>query len=118
MARAKLLVSKSDIIGYRRCPYAWWLVDTGQLTWEDTLGPIGDRLVGEGQAFHELVEAAAEPVEISELDLASYIASADERLLGVPPYRNTTRKLIGVPDGVEPGRGAAIPIEIKSHRDV
>lgn len=31
-------VSKSDLVGYLRCPYAFWLLDTGQIQSGQALG--------------------------------------------------------------------------------
>jgi hypothetical protein len=55
-------VSKSDMVAYLRCPYAFWLVDTGQIQFSETLSSNGPRLLAEGEAFEEAVLADTTPL--------------------------------------------------------
>jgi len=110
-------VSKSDMMAYLRCPYAFWLLDTGQIQFSETLGSNGPRLLAEVEAFEEEVLADTTPLP-PNTDFRRLI-SKDVSVLGLPEiYRNHDLKILGRPDGVRTSKGALFPIEIKSHRDV
>jgi predicted RecB family nuclease len=110
-------VSKSDLVAYLRCPYAFWLLDTRQIQFWETLGSLGPQLIAEGQAFHQEVLRAAMPLPAGT-DFRSLLAK-DVIVLGLSDvFRNPSLKILGRPDGVRTAEGALFPIEIKSHRDV
>ena len=105
------------MVAYLRCPYAFWLVDTGQIQFSETLSSNGPRLLAEGEAFEEEVLANTTPLP-PNTDFRSLIAK-DVSVLGLPEiYRNQDLRIMGRPDGVRTSNGALFPIEIKSHRDV
>jgi predicted RecB family nuclease len=110
-------VSKTDLVRYVRCPYSWWLLDRGEITFEETVDEFQVQLIQEGVAFQQLVEASAAPVVISDEDWAAYLAS-DRVLLGTPTFENPRLHILGRPDGIDCGRGAVAPIEVKSHQEV
>jgi len=112
-------VTKTDVTRYIRCPYAFWLLDTGQLRFAESISPVQAGLIEQGVAFHEQVEAQAEPLDEEEaVDLPSLFGRETLELYGLPPLVNDTLGLRGVPDGVHTDGGALVPIEMKSHREV
>lgn len=113
---AKTWVTKTDITRYLRCPYAFWLVDSGQLKAEALLSPLANQLVANGVAFQALVETPLPKVEVPAGGLRELFARADLRLYGIPMVRNGGLRVMGTPDGVETASGALYPIEVKSHR--
>jgi len=110
-------VSKTEFARYLRCPYVFWLVDTGQIAATDAWTSIQARLIAEGQRFHTDVIRAL-PTAKGIRSLQDVIAQ-DVRVLGLRDiYRNDRLKILGTPDGVDAAGGALFPIEIKSHREV
>ncbi|MGH9164918.1 MAG: ribonuclease H-like domain-containing protein [Acidimicrobiales bacterium] len=125
MARApskRRWVTKTDLTRYARCPYAFWVLDTGQLTFAQSVTPQQAGLIDAGVAFQRQVEARAQPVEVADVavDLPALFASESLTLFldELPTLVNTGLALRGRPDGVRTEAGALIPIETKSHRDV
>lgn len=110
-------VSKTDLTGFVRCPYAWWLLDRGDITVDDTVSEFQYRLMIEGSEFQDAVEATAAPIMIAPEELPSVLTS-DKKLLATPTFENRRLHIYGRPDGVDAADGALIPIEIKSHKDV
>jgi CRISPR/Cas system-associated exonuclease Cas4 (RecB family) len=110
-------VSKTDLTGFVRCPYAWWLLDRGDITVDDTVSEFHYRLMIEGSEFQDAVEATAAPIMIAPEELPSVLTS-DKKLLATPTFENRRLHIYGRPDGVDAADGALIPIEIKSHKDV
>ncbi len=100
-------VSKSDVLTYRRCPFVFWLLDTGQVEFEDTLGPSGRALVAAGQAQREAELGAASTEHAAPEASRGYAADI---LLDPPLLYNPERKLLGRPDGVWLEAGAFVPI--------
>ena len=41
-------VTKSDVTRYIRCPYAFWLLDSGRLSFAETVTPLQARLIEHG----------------------------------------------------------------------
>ena len=113
----KWWVTKTDLTRYIRCPFSFWLLDTGQLSFADSIRPIQAELIDRGVAFHEEIEAQAVPVE-ETADIDTLFAREVLELYGLPILVNDTLGLRGVPDGVHTEGGALVPIEVKSHRDV
>lgn len=114
--RDDLWVSKTDLTSFLRCPYAWWQIDQGLISVEEVLGPVAEKLVEDGDAFHRDVEAAALPAP-EGIDLQKLLAT-DAKVLGLPVLENTELMIRGAPDGVDAASGALLPVEIKSHKDV
>lgn len=114
--RSHQWVSKTDLTSFLRCPYAWWQIDQGLISVGEILGPLDERLIDEGNAFHQKVEASATPVP-SDADLPELLAG-DVKLLGFPVLENDDLMIYGAPDGVDAESGALLPVEIKSHKDV
>jgi predicted RecB family nuclease len=109
-------VSKSDLTSYLRCPYAFWLIDSGALAPEEAIDALGERLIEEGVSFERSITTEAQPPP-PELDLATAFLT-DIRIFGLPLLRNETMGFHGVPDAVDAAAGALIPVEIKSHGEV
>lgn len=114
--RGRDWVSKTDLLRFLRCPYAFVQVDRGLLAAEALIDPISRQLIDDGTEFHEQVVAAAVPMP-EDVSLADALVG-DSTLLGLPVLRNKRLKLLGAPDGVQAADGALLPIEIKSHKDV
>lgn len=110
-------VSKTDLMRYVRCPYAFWLLDQGEITFEDTVEEGLVRLLIEGIEFQERIEAAAIRIEVRPEEIPALLRQ-EVTLLKVPPFENPKLKIYGQPDGVEAAAGALFPIEVKSHKDV
>lgn len=113
-------VTKTDLLRYIRCPYAFWVLETGQLSFAQTVTPQQAGLIDAGIAFQQKVEAVAKPIVVDVEDLPSLFAAEDRTvyLSAMSPLENEKLGLRGLPDGVQTAGGALVPIEMKSHRDV
>jgi hypothetical protein len=107
-------VSKTDLSRWYRCPYAFWLRDSGQITFEETVSQFQMSLIRAGSEYQELVEQSATPVVIAPDDLPALLRT-DITILGTPLFEHKRMKLRGCPDGIDAASGALYPIEIKSH---
>ena len=58
-------ISKTAMTRYLRCPYAFWVIDSGRLPFEETLDEFRAELIRKGTAFQEKVEADAVPVAMT-----------------------------------------------------
>jgi predicted RecB family nuclease len=114
--RSDQWVSKTDLTSFLRCPYAWWQIDQGLISVGEIIGPLDERLIEDGNVFHQEVEAMASPIP-GDADLAEMLTT-DVKLLGLPILENESRMIFGAPDGVDAASGALFPVEIKSHKDV
>lgn len=110
-------VSKTDLTGFVRCPYAWWLLDQGQISVNDTVSEFQYRLMIEGSEFQGAIESMAAPLTIVPEELPVVLAG-DKKLLAIPVFENHKLHIYGQPDGIYAEAGALIPVEIKSHKDV
>jgi predicted RecB family nuclease len=108
-------VTKSDIARYYRCPYAFWLLDSGQITFEETVGQFQLSLMQAGTEYQQLVELSAVPVALAPDDLYALLRT-EITILGTPLFEDKKQKIRGCPDGIDAAGGALYPIEIKSHR--
>jgi hypothetical protein len=52
-------VSKTDLTRYLRCPLAFYLLDRGQVAFEDTVNEQEAHLIKEGVAFQARIEASS-----------------------------------------------------------
>ncbi|HEY1883028.1 MAG TPA: ribonuclease H-like domain-containing protein [Candidatus Cybelea sp.] len=120
-ARDEQWVTKTDIIRFRACPYAFFLVDRGYVSLEQLGGEFNNELIQAGRDFERTVRASAVPLPIpSELtyDVLPTLFSKPCVLFGLPMLENVKLKIYGKPDGVKTEGGKLIPIEIKSHASV
>lgn len=108
-------VSKTDVTSYLRCPYAFWLADSGQLDRTELLSPFEAELAESGIAFEQGIVEAAIPIELPPGGEAELFAG-DHTILQVRAFRNRELRLIGRPDGLVTAHGALQPVEIKAHR--
>lgn len=108
-------VSKTDLGRWYRCPYAFWLLETGQISFEETVSPFQLSLICAGEDYQKLVEQSATPVVISRADLPALLGT-EITILGTPMFENRRLKLRGCPDGIDTASGALYPVELKSHR--
>jgi predicted RecB family nuclease len=108
-------VTKTDLSRWYRCPYAFWLLDSGRISFEETVTPFQQALIRGGHAYQKLVEQLATPVVIEPGELDALLGT-DITILGTPAFENRKLKLRGCPDGIDAAGGALYPIEIKSHR--
>jgi predicted RecB family nuclease len=113
----KQWVTKTDLARWYRCPYAFWLLDSGQITFAESVSEFTKSLIAGGIEYEHLVEREAIEVVLSPQDLAQALQT-DITILGTPFFQNKKAKLRGSPDGIDAAQGAAYPIEIKSHRAV
>jgi predicted RecB family nuclease len=122
--RTRNWVSKTDMTRYARCPYAFWLLDTGRIDVADTIDELQLRLLLAGHMFEEhavqeVAEAAATPITIApDRKQVATLLRGDITLLATPDFDNPKRKLYGRPDGIDVAGGALFPIEVKSHKDI
>lgn len=108
-------VTKSDIVQYERCPYAFWLIDQGEVVLEEIMGEAITLILDEGHAFEESVVADVPVLEATPEDLPA-LFKTKMTLFNPPLLKNRALKLAGKPDAIETDRGKLIPVEIKSHR--
>lgn len=117
-ARGRRWVSKSDLVTYVRCPYAFSLLDRGEITREEAMSELGVLLAQEGVAFEQDVQAALPVVEVADQDQLKELLEQGLGIMQPPLIENTLLEIYGRPDGVEPQGGDLVPIEIKSHKHV
>jgi predicted RecB family nuclease len=110
-------VTKTDLTRYVRCPYAFWLIDSGEIAFEETIDEFQAALLTQGNEFQELVEASATPVILGPEELKGLLET-EITLLGTPLFENRAMHIRGRPDGLVTAGGALLPIEVQSHRDV
>lgn len=110
-------ITKTDLITFVRCPYAFSLLDRGLITRDDMVDEFQVRLLNEGLRFQRAVEAKAVRIDAAPEEIPSLLRQ-EIALLDPPAFENKRLKIHGRPDGIEAARGALIPIEIKSHKDV
>lgn len=103
--------------GFLRCPYAWWLLATGQISPDDAMTPLHAELAAAGVEFEGRVVAGAAPVSIPPGGEREFFRG-DQTVFTTRLFRNEALRLRGRPDGVVSAGGAVEPIEIKSHRQV
>ena len=108
-------VSKSNIIDYWYCPYAFHLTFTGVVDRRAISDVIAKRLDA-GIEFEGAIVSEAAPLPPSMT--WAKLLKRDEVVLGVPVFRNEELRLVGRPDGIRTARGALAPIEIKKHGGV
>jgi predicted RecB family nuclease len=116
--RTKNWVSKTDLTRYLRCPYAFYLLDSGLVAFDDTVNEQQARLITEGVSFQTGVEAAAVPRAIEPTELPRVLADESIRLFGVPVFENPRLEIYGKPDAIDTAQGALVPMEVKSHKVV
>lgn len=116
--RSPSWVSKTELLRFLRCPYAFYLLDRGLLRFEDTVNEQQIRLINDGVSFHGAVEVLAEPDAIEPTDLPDVLAETRVRLFNVPVFENPELQIYGKPDGIDTAKGALFPVEIKSHKYV
>jgi len=107
-------VSKTDLIRYLRCPYSFYLLDTGQITFEATLTKQQAELVQDGVTFQSEIETDVVPTTTPLPQLFKEI----HRLVQLPLLRNEKIRIMGKPDGIDTEEGVLVPVEIKSHKHV
>jgi predicted RecB family nuclease len=117
MTRSRVWVSKTDMTRFVRCPYSFWLMDTGQISFEDTIDEFQAGLLRQGREFQMTVDAAAASAPVDPIELSAAL-EADVTLVGLPTFENPKLKIYGQPDWIEPEGGALIPVEVKAHKDV
>ena len=119
MATTKSWVTKTDLVRFWRCPYAFWLVDSGQVKPGETISPLAGRLMANGVAFQAKVESAAVPIELPAGGLDELFRREGLTLCkDLPMFENPRLRTRGLPDAIETAGGALYPVEVKSHREV
>jgi hypothetical protein len=101
-------VSKTDLIDYVRCPYAFWLSDQGLVSRRDMVSEAVRKLAAEGVQFQAGVESRATPIEVSPKALPRLLRK-EGILLNTPLFENKSLKIYGRPDGIDAARGGLIP---------
>ena len=85
-------VSKTNVTSYLRCPYAFWLTDSGQLDRAELLSPFEAQLAETGIAFERGIVEAATPIEMPPGGEAELFAD-DHTILQVRAFRNPELRL-------------------------
>jgi predicted RecB family nuclease len=122
--RTRDWVTKTDLTRYVGCPYAFWLLDQGQITPADFIDEAQRQRIVEGLAFEEyavkeIAETSAIPVAVGpDPKQVGRLLGKDIMLLRTPGFDNPTLKFHGRPDGIDVAGGALIPVEVKSHKDI
>ena len=114
MRRPRQWVSKTDVMNYHRCPYAFWLQDCGEVRLDAEAGPIIAELLDEGVAFEERIVAGAPHVSVTHDEFTSLLGD-DVTLYRLPHLRNQELRIHGKLDVIETKHGQLIPGEIKLH---
>lgn len=112
-ARGADWVSKTDVIRYLRCPYTFWLIDTGQLSPKDAIPPHALEFIEESTRLRAAVRERdgpggrpEGPARASDKDGSTFV---------VATMYNPARRLHGRPDGIRSVCGVFLPIQIKTH---
>ena len=106
-------VTKTNVVDFERCPYAFLLLDRGVVTRDKAVTRDRAERMAAGVAFEERVVSSVEP--------APPAASVQELLCGDVDvflgrtFINRELRLAGIPDGVRPAGGELVPIEVKDH---
>lgn len=108
-------VTKTDLTRYLRCPYSFWLWSTGQIGHKELVDDLGARLISEGTEFDKSLREASTEVDVPDVE---ELFAQEVRVLQSQRYENAALQIRGVPDGIDTGQGALVPIEIKAHKVV
>ena len=73
-------VSKTDLSRFYWCPFAFWLLDTGQAAFPETVSAFQMSLIRTGQDYQDLGGQSAAPVTISPADLPALLQHRDHGL--------------------------------------
>jgi len=92
-------VSKTDIYAYRRCPYTFHLVESGQISRAEAFSPIEAALMDDGIAFEDGILAEM-PTTMRRLDDPKLLEETGF-IYGIDTIVDHERKLVGQPDGFE-----------------
>lgn len=115
MATTTSWVTKADLSAYARCPYAFWLVDSGQVPASGAMSGFTLSLVQASAEFERRV--LAELAEPSSCPGAVPSEASDGMAVyGLGELENKELGLRGSPSAVRPGAGALVPLEVRSHR--
>ena len=90
----------------------------GLIDFEDTITEQQALLVEEGIKFQAGVEATAIPLTVKPAELRRLFAQESIHLFGAPVLKNQKLKIKGKPDAIETAKGALLPVEVKSHKDI
>src|SRR5712691_10472586 len=101
-------VSKSNLVAYLKCPYAFWLLDTGRIQSWEALGEPGPPLPG-GQEHHE---------EVFKIAMQGLPTRHRREFVPERTFRNPDLRILGRPDGVLTARGALFSVAIKIRSEV
>ncbi len=104
-------MTKSNMVDFARCPYAFWLVDGGVVDAEAAVTRLQAAQMSAGVAFESRV--AADAVAVPQNATFNDLLAGDADVLLDTRLVNRKLRLAGIPDGVRPGGGAVVPIEIK-----
>lgn len=110
-------VTKTDVVRYFRCPYAYWLTYKGELRFQETVPASVYELLDGGVEFERTVEERAAPVEIPATQFLEVLGQ-DVELFRPPTMVNELLKLYGRPDVIRTSKGNLLPVEIKSHKNI
>lgn len=110
-------VTKTNLTDWLRCPYAFWLADSGKIIRADMVSPFQVELMQAGIEFEDRIVADAQPIPMPPGGEAELFAE-DRTLVAVRGFENPELRLKGRPDGLVTASGALEPVEIKSHRQV
>lgn len=112
-ATPKAWVTKTDLVRFTRCPYAFDQLRRDAITALDLLDEPAIQRIEDGIGFeqHVVKDAVAAP----DVGLPALLAS-DATLARLPLLENADLRLRGIPDGVVADHGALLPVEIKSHK--
>ncbi len=93
---------------HMRCPYAWYLQERGEVTFEETVSAHQLDLIANGQRFHTTTEAELQARRISPAGLRAAITEIPERPeseLWVPTgvLEHPRHQIYGLPDAIMPG---------------
>lgn len=110
-------VSKTDLLRFLRCPYAFYVLDKGLIEFQDTIDEHQATIIEQGFAFQSSIEAEAKPlpqsIELSQLFSEESVRVFSQKL---PLLKNVELKITGRPDAVDTQKGELVPLEIKSHK--
>src|SRR5713101_4029538 len=116
MTPTSIWVSKTDLMTYLRCPYAYYLHYSGRVAFKDTVTELQEHLIQRGVDFHAAVGAKATHPPISPIDVPKVFAQESTRLFDPPLLFNAKLGIFGKLDAIDTAQGALIPVEIKSHK--
>jgi len=109
--QAPTWVSKTQLMRFRKCAYAFWLIESGIVDAASIIGSAEMLAMEQGNQFEARVALQAKP--LPEPLTFEEACRGDFVIHKVPLLRNHELRICGVPDRIDTANGLMIPVEVK-----